>query len=392
MADATKRMNYFDRQFLRTADFQDEQTYHVDRRRRHNTGFHSIGVAQGLQVVASGVPNQVNVQPGWAVDALGREIVLAAPRNNVPTGGTNVEIWISYPDPEPLTDPSTDPGVTGFTRVSEEPVVTVVPPGTVPANAIRLATVSAAGVIDNSARPLAGLIDNSVTSAKIAEADGTTGQNTNIGSGVKEGHIQNLAVSAIKLRFSASDVNDAQRAVTTNHIRNLNVTEPKLADNAVSTRTIADNAVTSPKIADGSVGTAELANGAVTEDKLADNVVTSAKIADRAITQAKVAQGSISIGEMKATLAAEGTVNIDPGAVQLIPPVAVPSGFYISDISITNPAVPGTNLRISWQEEYVVFRSPIIIIRPNIGRQWRITNTSQNPVTVAFRIFRIDET
>lgn len=45
----------------------------------------------------------------------------------------------------------------------------------------------------------ADLDNNEVTSVKLKEADGTSGQNTNSGSGVKTGHIQNGAVTAQKL-------------------------------------------------------------------------------------------------------------------------------------------------------------------------------------------------
>src|SRR5438045_5558542 len=103
-------MNYFDRQFLRATDFQDEQAYHLDRRRRHNAGFHSAGVVEGLQVSAGSQANTVTVDRGWAVDALGREIVLATPRSDIPTGGVNVDIWISYPSPEPLSTPVLEAG------------------------------------------------------------------------------------------------------------------------------------------------------------------------------------------------------------------------------------------------------------------------------------------
>jgi hypothetical protein len=58
-----------------------------------------------------------------------------------------------------------------------------------------------------------------VKSANIKEADGTTGQKTNIGSGIKTGHIQNAAVTTAKLKA-----------------------------NAVATAKIADGAVTDAKI------------------------------------------------------------------------------------------------------------------------------------------------
>jgi hypothetical protein len=45
----------------------------------------------------------------------------------------------------------------------------------------------------------ASVNDDQVTSQKIREADGTSGQNTNSGSGVKTGHIQDGAVTESKI-------------------------------------------------------------------------------------------------------------------------------------------------------------------------------------------------
>lgn len=80
------------------------------------------------------------------------------------------------------------------------------------------------------------LSDDKVLSGNIKEADGTTGQNTNTGSGVKTGHIQ---------------------------------------DGAITTRKIADGAVTGNKVADGSVSAGKIADGAVTDAKIAGPISAS---------------------------------------------------------------------------------------------------------------------
>ncbi|WP_298269434.1 hypothetical protein [Geobacter sp.] len=367
MADITKRMNFFDRQFLRARDFQDEQAYHIDRRRRHGGGLHGSGVVEGLTVSAGGGVGQVTVDRGWALDPLGREIVLAAPRANIATGGVDVAVWIAYPDPEPLANPSSDPGVTGLTRVNEGPVVTIVPPGTQPANGILLATVTAGGVINNGVRALAGVKDRSITEPKLADG------------AVSTRAIQDGSVSSVKLQSAASDAQDAQRAVTANHIRNRSVTEPKLADGAVSTRTIQDKAVTADKLLDGSVATV--------------------KLADDAVTQAKIAPKSVSIQELKASIAAEGTLVLAGSTAQLVPPSPLAAGFYMANITITDQPQVGVDLRIACQEEYTatmrfIPRPPPLppITLPIVGRQWRVTNQSANQLNVAYRIYRIEET
>ncbi|MBI5205084.1 MAG: hypothetical protein HZA11_09220 [Nitrospirae bacterium] len=102
------------------------------------------------------------------------------------------------------------------------------------------------------------IADDSILSQHIKEADETTGQDTNTGSGIKTGHIQDGAV-----------------------------TTPKIVDGAVSTSKITDGAVTDAKItgpisgsklgththsgsdiADGSVATSKIAAGAITPDKI----------------------------------------------------------------------------------------------------------------------------
>ncbi len=65
----------------------------------------------------------------------------------------------------------------------------------------------------------------------------------------------------------------------TDAYRNRSVTEPKLADGAISARTIGD----------GSVGEDQLADGAVTAEKVADGAIGTAQIADDAVTEPKLA-------------------------------------------------------------------------------------------------------
>jgi len=150
----------------------------------------------------------------------------------------------------------------------------------------------------------AAVLADEVGSANIAEADGTTGQDTNTGTGVKTGHIQNGAISTIKLK---------NNAVKTAKIAGGAVTSAKIADGAVANAKLANNAVNSAKIADGTVGTADLANKAVTTIKLKNNAVKTAKIADGAVTSAKIADNSITAADLAAS--SVGTSEIATGAV-----------------------------------------------------------------------------
>ena len=93
MADI-KRPNYFTSQFLVEKDFNDEQAYHVNMRRRHNRLLHAFGVADGLLVTRAG-PTSVLVSPGTAVDRDGREIVLQDARTfPLQTSGNNLDVFL----------------------------------------------------------------------------------------------------------------------------------------------------------------------------------------------------------------------------------------------------------------------------------------------------------
>lgn len=68
------RVHYFERQFLRTQEFTDEQAYHVAMRRRHNIAHHTWGIVHGLELEEK--EGNLFVKAGMAVDGFGRELIL----------------------------------------------------------------------------------------------------------------------------------------------------------------------------------------------------------------------------------------------------------------------------------------------------------------------------
>jgi len=83
---------------------------------------------------------------------------------------------------------------------------------------------------------------DSIYSNEIREADGTSGQNTNAGSGIKTGHIQNGAVTSVEIRDGAVTSVDIQNgAVTSVDIQNGAVTSVKIQNGAVN-----DEKITGP--------------------------------------------------------------------------------------------------------------------------------------------------
>lgn len=176
-----KRMNWFDRQFVRAQDFVDADDYQLDRRRRHVRLLHSPGVAEGLRVNGAVGDASIAVDAGTAIDGQGREIVVLVPPPplSLPTGVASAEIYLLYE--EALADPSTDPGVAGHTRIHEIPKLAVRKPGeSVPTSAsttgavpgVLLANLELDGgkltaAPDNSVRTLAGAVIGDVAVAGV---------------------------------------------------------------------------------------------------------------------------------------------------------------------------------------------------------------------------------
>jgi hypothetical protein len=79
MPRAPRRPKYFSGQLLTADDFEAEQSYFLGRRRSDNRQLHGWGVVCGLGVTPSGRGGVV-VEPGLAIDGLGREIVVPDPQ------------------------------------------------------------------------------------------------------------------------------------------------------------------------------------------------------------------------------------------------------------------------------------------------------------------------
>ena len=136
MTDIVIRDNYYDRQFLRPEDFNDEQAYHIAMRRDHNIAAHSWGIIEGLAIkVTDGTPY---VLPGAAIDGYGRELILTdltpvPVQRFAQTGQDLLDVWLYY---ERVASESAPAGYTGcgttrslFYRWVEQPVVRLLPPG-----------------------------------------------------------------------------------------------------------------------------------------------------------------------------------------------------------------------------------------------------------------------
>ena len=118
---AVKRVHYFNHQLLREQDFNDEQAYHMEMRRRHNRLFHSWGVVDGLEVRQHG-QHEVMVEPGMALDREGREIILLeGVKRNLSsfTHDDEVYVTVSYQEDAEESDRLSVGGREEFSRTAE---------------------------------------------------------------------------------------------------------------------------------------------------------------------------------------------------------------------------------------------------------------------------------
>lgn len=76
--------------------------------------------------------------------------------------------------------------------------------------------------------------------------------------------------------------------IPTAGIANNAVTSAKIADGTIVTADLADNSVTSAKIVDGAIATADIANGAITAAKIAAGTITADKLSSGVVLKGQV--------------------------------------------------------------------------------------------------------
>jgi hypothetical protein len=119
--DMAKRVRFFFGQLLTAADFEAEQTYHMEMRRLHNRSLHGVGIVEGLRVSDDDTQSGgVVVSPGFALDGFGNEIVVDRPvRLDVGPCGKEI-CFVTLRYTEMATDPIlTANGSSEFSRVTE---------------------------------------------------------------------------------------------------------------------------------------------------------------------------------------------------------------------------------------------------------------------------------
>jgi hypothetical protein len=174
MADTIQRVNYFPNQFLQVDDFTDEQTYHMEMRRKHNIVLHKWGIAEGLEVMAH--PSKaatIMITGGVAIDEAGREIVMdSSEEKELSDFQDNAVLYVTVKYDEKGSATVNQKGVNGGNRWTEMPIVEVsdiAPDNDKIEKRLLLAKVTLDGRnvvqenIDTSARQLAGVKSDDLT-------------------------------------------------------------------------------------------------------------------------------------------------------------------------------------------------------------------------------------
>ncbi|NLX11320.1 MAG: hypothetical protein GXY36_16860 [Chloroflexi bacterium] len=129
-----ERQQFFNGQRLLAADLQGLEAFNREMRWLHNASLHQPGIGSGLAVFGEKGDRQVRVMPGYALDALGREIVLIEPlAEQVPPvagdesgGPAFFDLAIAYPRDDDLEEVESRQGLCdtlGTVRLQEKPIL-----------------------------------------------------------------------------------------------------------------------------------------------------------------------------------------------------------------------------------------------------------------------------
>ena len=127
-----ERLQFFNGQRLFASDLQGLEAFNREMRWLHNQSLHQPGVGNGFAISGEKEDREVTVRPGYAIDSLGREIVLTetlvlpippvAGKDGAPIF---FDLTVAYPDDSNLEEAETREGVClprGVVRLREAPI------------------------------------------------------------------------------------------------------------------------------------------------------------------------------------------------------------------------------------------------------------------------------
>jgi hypothetical protein len=143
-----ERLRFFNGQRLLSPDLQGIDAFNRGMRWLHNLSLHQPGIGSGFAVYGKKGDREITIKPGYAIDDLGREIVLThletlpVPPVAGDDKGNSIfyDLTVSYPDDSALEEAETRDGIClkrGVVRLREEPMfcwvaLTMGPDGLVP--------------------------------------------------------------------------------------------------------------------------------------------------------------------------------------------------------------------------------------------------------------------
>ena len=104
------RPNFFYGKLLTVEDLTQEQTYFIEKSKRHNRSLHGFGIVSGLKVSTDA--GKIKITAGMALNCEGNEIVicsdqsLAVPANNLDVAFVNVKYSERYEGVIPSGEPA----------------------------------------------------------------------------------------------------------------------------------------------------------------------------------------------------------------------------------------------------------------------------------------------
>jgi len=130
---AIERIEFFNGQRLFAEDLQTLDGFNRQMRWLHNRSLHTFGIGSGFIVRAERGDREASIEPGYAIDNLGREIILLSPRiETIPPVADDgfgkpkfYDLTVHYPRTEDLEETETRFGVcstNGVVRRREEPI------------------------------------------------------------------------------------------------------------------------------------------------------------------------------------------------------------------------------------------------------------------------------
>ncbi|BDU01029.1 MULTISPECIES: hypothetical protein [Nocardia] len=133
-----ERQRFFDGQRLFADDLQQIEEFNREMRWLHNQSLHQPGIGNGFSVTGRKGDREVGIEPGYAIDDLGREIVLTSSRMvpvpPVADDGVGQPqryvLTVQYPSDEDLEEFERREGICdtrGAVRLREEPIFCWVP-------------------------------------------------------------------------------------------------------------------------------------------------------------------------------------------------------------------------------------------------------------------------